>query len=93
MSLSVKRRAMTNRVEVNPDILLGKPVIAGTRIPVYLILNLLASGYDFARILEAYPVLNEEDIRAALEHDVERVLQQPGAPQPGRSWDQGVTTD
>ena len=71
---------MTSRTGVRPDILLGKPVIAGTRIPVYLILNLLASGYDFARILEAYPVLNEEDIRAALEYDVERVLQQPGAP-------------
>jgi len=58
---------------VNPDILLGKPVIAGTRIPVYLILNLLASGYDFARILEAYPVLNEEDIRAALDYAEQRM--------------------
>lgn len=45
------------RIEVNPDILAGKPVIASTRIPVYLIPNLLASGYTDERILEAYPGL------------------------------------
>lgn len=54
------------RIEVNPDILMGKPVIAGTRIPVYLILNLLASGYDEGRIIEAYPGLTGKDIQAAL---------------------------
>jgi uncharacterized protein (DUF433 family) len=59
---------MKSRIEVNPNILLGKPVIAGTRIPVYLILNLLASGYDSRRIMEAYPGLTEDDIRAALEY-------------------------
>jgi len=59
---------MTSRIEVNPNILLGKPVIAGTRIPVYLILNLLASGYDSRRIMEAYPGLTEDGIRAALEY-------------------------
>lgn len=48
---------MRARIEINPDILCGKPVIAGTRIPVYLILNLLASGYDFRRIIEAYVAL------------------------------------
>ena len=64
---------MGSRVEVRPDILLGKPVIAGTRIPVYLILNLLASGYDFARIVEAYPILEEEDIRAALDYAERRM--------------------
>lgn len=35
-----------DRIEVNPEILGGKPVIKGTRIPVYLIIKLLASGYD-----------------------------------------------
>lgn len=64
---------MKSRIEVNPDILLGKPVIAGTRIPVYLILNLLASGYDSKRIIEAYPGLTEEDIRAALEYAGQRM--------------------
>lgn len=61
------------RIEVNPDILMGKPVIAGTRIPVYLILNLLASGYTQERILEAYPGLAPEDIRAALQYAEQRM--------------------
>ncbi len=64
---------MGSRIEVRPEVLLGKPVIAGTRIPVYLILNLLASGYDFARILEAYPHLEEDDIRAALDYAERRM--------------------
>jgi len=64
---------MGSRIEVRLDILLGKPVIAGTRIPVYLILNLLASGYDFARIVEAYPILEEDDIRAALDYAERRM--------------------
>ena len=61
------------RIEVNPDILMGKPVIAGTRIPVYLILNLLASGYTQERILVAYPGLALEDIRAALQYAEQRM--------------------
>jgi uncharacterized protein (DUF433 family) len=53
---------------VNPKILGGKPVIKGTRVPVYLILELLSAGYDFKRIIEAYPTLKEEDIKAAVEY-------------------------
>ena len=64
---------MNNRIEVNPEILLGKPVIAGTRIPVYLILNLLASGYSYERIIEAYPGLTREDITAALSYAEQRM--------------------
>lgn len=64
---------MSSRIEVNPDILLGKPVIAGTRIPVYLILNLLASGYSYERIIEAYPGLTREDITAALSFAEQRM--------------------
>jgi uncharacterized protein (DUF433 family) len=55
-------------IEINPKILCGKPVIKGTRIPVYLILELLAAGYDFERIMEAYPDLKREDIEAAIEY-------------------------
>ena len=50
---------MGERIEVNPKILCGKPVIKGTRIPVYLILELLSAGYDFKRIIKAYPTLTE----------------------------------
>jgi uncharacterized protein (DUF433 family) len=66
-------KPLTERIEVNPDILMGKPVIAGTRIPVYLILNLLASGYDRDRIIEAYPGLTLEDIQAALQYAEQRL--------------------
>ena len=43
-------------------------MIRGTRIPVYLILEFLSAGYDFKRIMEAYPTLKEEDIKAAVEY-------------------------
>jgi uncharacterized protein (DUF433 family) len=59
---------LTERVEVNPKILGGKPVIRGTRIPVGLILELLSAGYDFRRIVAAYPALKEEDVKAAVEY-------------------------
>lgn len=62
-----------DRIEINPDILVGKPVIAGTRIPVYVILNLLAQGKDTAYILKEYPDLTREDIQAALQFGAESV--------------------
>ena len=55
-----------NRIQIDPKIMSGKPVIAGTRIPIHLILDLLAQGYDNRRILRAYPALKEEDVAAAL---------------------------
>jgi uncharacterized protein (DUF433 family) len=58
---------LSGRITVNPKILSGKPVIKGTRIPVYLILELLSAGYDFKDIIEAYPNLTEDDIKAAVE--------------------------
>ena len=57
---------MTNRIVTDPRILGGKPVVAGTRIPVSLILNLLAHGYDVERIIKAYPTLTAEDVKVAL---------------------------
>jgi len=64
---------MGERIEVNPKILGGKPVIKGTRIPVYLILELLSAGYDFKRIIKAYPTLTEQDIKAAVNYAVQIV--------------------
>lgn len=54
------------RIEANPKVLSGKPVIRGTRIPVSLVLNLLAQGYEIADVLHAYPELTEADVRAAM---------------------------
>jgi len=54
------------RVEVNPKIMLGKPVIRGTRIPVELILRKLGEGASTEDLLDAYPRLTSEDVQAAL---------------------------
>ncbi len=61
------------KIIVDPKILVGKPIVAGTRIPVYLILNLLANGYNFERITKAYPILKKEDIKAAIKYSEERM--------------------
>jgi len=57
---------MTERIEIKPAVMLGKPVIRGTRIPVELVLRKLAEGATIEELLEAYPRLTAEDIRAAL---------------------------
>ncbi len=53
-------------IEINPAVMLGKPVIRGTRIPVELILRKLAEGATTDDLLDAYPRLVEADIRACL---------------------------
>lgn len=54
------------RIEVNPAVMLGKPVIKGTRVPVELILLKLSEGATEADLLDAYPRLTKLDIQAAL---------------------------
>jgi uncharacterized protein (DUF433 family) len=54
-------------IEANPRIMMGKPVIAGTRITVETILERLAAGESVAKILDAFPHLSEAAIRAAME--------------------------
>jgi uncharacterized protein (DUF433 family) len=56
----------TDRIEINPDVMLGKPVIRGTRIPVELIIRKLSEGATEADLLDAYPRLTRADIQAAL---------------------------
>lgn len=57
---------LMDRVVIDPGVLVGKPVIKGTRIPVYLIVEFLANGVSEREILKQYPDLTKEDIRAAL---------------------------
>ena len=57
-----------NRIEVNPEICSGKPVIRGTRIMVRNILGMIAGGYTVDRVLEAYPDLSRDDVIEALEY-------------------------
>ncbi|MCL5877873.1 MAG: DUF433 domain-containing protein [Candidatus Bathyarchaeota archaeon] len=54
------------RIAVDQEILGGKPVIKGTRIPIYLIVELLGNGLSEKEVLWQYPDLKEEDIKAAL---------------------------
>ncbi|MFQ5864247.1 MAG: DUF433 domain-containing protein [bacterium] len=56
-----------NLIVSNPKVMMGKPVIAGTRITVELILEKLAAGETIDQILEAYPRLTTQGIQAALE--------------------------
>lgn len=58
--------ASTERIEINPKVMLGKPVIRGTRIPVELLLRKLSEGATEDELLDAYPRLRREDIRAAM---------------------------
>jgi uncharacterized protein (DUF433 family) len=58
----------TSRIEINPRVMLGKPVIRGTRIPVELLLRKLGEGASEADLLDAYPRLTREDIQAAIRY-------------------------
>jgi uncharacterized protein (DUF433 family) len=57
---------LLERITVNPRVMVGKPVIKGTRLTVEYILNLLAHGATEAEILQEYSGLMREDIRACL---------------------------
>jgi len=57
-----------DRIVIDPKIMHGKPVIKGTRIPVYVVLNLLAGGMSEEEVLKEYPDLTREDILACLEY-------------------------
>ncbi|MDP2755492.1 MAG: DUF433 domain-containing protein [Nitrospirota bacterium] len=62
---------LLNRISVDPNICFGKPCIRGTRIWVSLILDFLASGMTIKEIIEEYPQLTEDDIRAAIAYGAE----------------------
>lgn len=68
-----RRPEFRERIVIDPAIMVGKPVIKGTRIPVSLILNLLASGADNAEILKDYPDLADQDIHAAIAYAADRI--------------------
>jgi uncharacterized protein (DUF433 family) len=65
---------MVDRIDVGPKVLGGKPVIRGTRIPVHLILDLLAAGNSQEAILKEYPQLKVKDVTAAVQY-ASRLLQ------------------
>ncbi len=65
------KRDLLHRISVNPDICFGKPCIRGHRVWVSLILDMLAAGLGTTEILENYPGLTDEDIRACIAYGSE----------------------
>lgn len=62
-----------DRIELNPAVLGGKPVVRGTRVPVEDLLRKLADGATEADLLDAYPRLTRDDIQAALRYAADSV--------------------
>lgn len=69
----IDNRRVIERIEIDPEIMLGKPVIRGTRIPVELLLRKLAEGATTDDILDAYPRLVADDVKAALRYAADTI--------------------
>lgn len=61
------------KITRDPKVMMGKPVIAGTRVPVEAVVRQFAAGADMAWVLQGFPDLGEDDVRAALEYAAECV--------------------
>lgn len=70
-----KRLNFKERIEINPKIAFGKPVIKGTRLAVDFILNLLGQGMTQEEILKEFPQLEKEDLLAVLKY-AQRIIQE-----------------
>jgi uncharacterized protein (DUF433 family) len=70
------------RIVTDPKVLVGKPVIKGTRLAVEFILELLAERWSHEQILKSYPQLNEEDIWAVLQYAADTIKQERIYPLP-----------
>ena len=71
-----------DRIEVNPKVLAGKPIIKGTRLAVEFILDLLAERWTHEQILHSYPQLREDDIWAVMSYVAETIKQERVYPVP-----------
>jgi len=60
-----------DRIEINPNVLVGKPVLRGTRLAVEFIVELLANGWTEQQIMDNYPGITHEDISACLRYAAE----------------------
>ncbi|MBI5753242.1 MAG: DUF433 domain-containing protein [Hydrogenophilales bacterium] len=65
------------RISSNPGVLAGKPVVAGTRISVELLLDCLAGGWGVNEVVEAYPHIAPEDVLAALAFSADVLRRKP----------------
>ena len=69
-----------DRIEINPGVMLGKPVVRGTRVTVELILSKFSEGATELDLLDAYPHLSEADIRAAIKYAADVVAHEEVLP-------------
>ena len=59
---------LIDKIIVDPEVMGGKPVVKGTRIPIYIIIQMVRDGLTFDKIIEEYPKLDVTDIQAALDY-------------------------
>ena len=71
---------IAERITIATDVMVGKPVLKGTRMPVDLVLAQLAANPDLEEFFLDYPELTVEDVRAVLVYAIRLVLQQEKAP-------------
>ena len=72
----MKEQILSDRITVNPKVMVGKPTIRGLRITVEQILKALANGVSTQKLLEDYPELESEDIQAVLSYAAELVSEE-----------------
>ena len=77
--MTKEHNKLLERIIQDPDILVGKPVIKGTRIPVELVLAKLAANPDLTELFQDYPRLTVDDVKACLTYAQELVAKQPKA--------------
>ncbi len=63
-------------IEIRPDVMMGKPCLKGTRIPVYLILEKLAAGETAEQILAAWPQITPEHVSASLQYAAKLAIEE-----------------
>jgi uncharacterized protein (DUF433 family) len=68
MTSTRTERDLDDRIVVDPDVMVGKPVIRGTRIPVELVLRFLSNSLELDELYAAYPRLTAEDVRACIRY-------------------------
>lgn len=66
--MTTSKEELLSRIISDPKVMVGKPIIRGTRITVELILELLTTGWTKAEILKEYPGITEQDILACLQY-------------------------
>jgi uncharacterized protein (DUF433 family) len=64
---------ITDRIEINPKVMMGKPVIRGTRVPVELVVRKISEGASTKDFTAAYPTLTKDDIKAALRYAEDKI--------------------